>query len=363
MAKHSALLGLGPLAFSIAFGLSLLSERDYKQASFTGITALSAVYAGGLVATKQQNQAAGNESYHLQTYAAASKLPEIAVFWDYENIRSASHGTKVPLAESLIAFSKSQGHPRLKRVYANWRREKSGRVAQALYGLGFETVHVSTGKQNSVDIKLSVDCLTAATQYRTIEKFIIVTSDRDFVPLINTLKNAFKREVILVGNINQASDQILLSADEFIDIKELNFNRERDTVSYEEALDCLVNNINLAFDQRYSNTSFGTIDRLMRADPDYSYGGVYSIRKDNDSTCRFRYFKDFIAAAEADGEIIVSEDKELFLPEYDSSEEEYPDEEYSEEDYEYRLAQEQDLPQDLNSISQEEYRILIDSKG
>ena len=359
MARHWALLGLGPLAFSIAFGLSLLSERDFKQASFTGITALSAVYAGGLVATKQQNQAAFDAPCSpLQTDSAASKLPEIAVFWDYENIRSASHGTKAPLAESLIAYSKSQGHPRLKRVYANWRREKSVRVAQALYGLGFETVHVSTGKQNSADIKLSVDCLTAATQHRTIEKFIIVTSDRDFVPLINTLKNTFKREVILVGNIDQASDQILLSADEFVDIKELDFNRERDTVSYEEALDCLVNNINLAFDQRYSNTSFGTIDRLMRADPDYSYGGVYSIRKDNDSTCRFRYFKDFIAAAEADGEVIVSEDKELFLPEYDSSEDEYP-----EDEYEYRLAQDQNLPQALSSIPQEECRVLIDSKG
>ena len=406
MARNWVLLGLGPIAFGVAFGLSFLSDRDFKRASFTGVATLSAAYAGGLAAVMQRHPAKHGE-VDLQRHAdlaglvapidtlkaevkevlplhtqltdlkerivaieaacqesrvfqanhtfvqsediSPTKQREVAIFWDYENIRSASQGTKAPLAESLINYSKSQGHPRRKMVYANWRREKSEYIAQILYGLGFETVHVSTGKQNSADVKLSVDCLETVTQYPTIEKFIIVTSDRDFVPLINTLKNTFKKEVILVGQIDQASHQLLLSADDFIDVKKLDSSEESETISYQDALECLVKNVAFAPSRGYNNTSFATIDRSMRADPDFYYRGVSSIRKDDGGA--FRYFKDFIAAAQATGKIIVSEDKELSIAEPDSPATES----------EHSPPQDHGPPQDLSSITREQWRLLIDS--
>ncbi|MFX1569004.1 MAG: hypothetical protein ACFFCV_11635, partial [Promethearchaeota archaeon] len=47
-------------------------------------------------------------------------MDEVAIFWDYENVRVVAKGTNVPLAEALIKYSESLGHPRVKKVYSDW---------------------------------------------------------------------------------------------------------------------------------------------------------------------------------------------------------------------------------------------------
>ncbi|NJM65054.1 MAG: NYN domain-containing protein, partial [Acaryochloris sp. RU_4_1] len=250
---------------------------------------------------------------------------EVAVFWDYENVKIAAQGIQAPLAESLVEYSQSQGHPRLKIVYANWRREKESLV-RALYSLGFEPIHVSTGKENSVDVKLTVDCLNTAYQYPQVQQFIIVTGDRDFVPLVNALKTLEKR-VTLIGRAEVASSQLLLSADEFIDLEKLDASETEELspsqpqlstrISYEDAVACLLAAINLARVQGKS-TRFGAIDRLMRADVHYAYQGVASIHKSGQPP--FANFSAFVDAVAAAGKIQIRTlegFKELFLPDED----------------------------------------------
>lgn len=374
MSKNWVVLGLGPIAFGIAFGLSLLSDRDVRRASLVGTTALSAAYAGGLVSTRQTNNI-GKEilPLHTQLVALQSRVDSleavradfplpieytphskksipsgqgnVAIFWDYENVRVAAQGSKSPLAESLIAYSESQGHPSIKIAYANWQQERSKYIAQALYSLGFETVHVSTGKANSADIKLAIDCLEVARQYPSIEKFIIVTSDRDFVPLTNILKNTFKKKVVVVGQIEKVNNQLLASA-EFIDIRKLDSNEESETISYRDAVECLEKAV-ISAPTLGKSTRLSVIDQLMRSDTDFSYQGVSSIRKDDGSG--FRNFKQFILAAEKDNKVTVSELGEISIPEINES---VTDSEVVFHDSEYS-------PQDLSSITREQWRILI----
>jgi len=338
ISKQGLILGVGPLAFAIAFGLTYLSERDTRRASVTGLAALSATYATGLITTAERRQnlnvpyPASKVERETPTPApSSSEFPaspvqpvEVAVFWDYENVKIAAQGIQAPLAESLVDYSLSQGHPRLKIVYSNWRREKESLV-QALYSLGFEPIHVSTGKENAVDVKLTVDCLNTAYQYPLVQHFIIVTGDRDFVPLVNALKTLEKR-VTLIGRAEVASSQLLLSADEFIDLEKLD-TREVEAaaptkvlvqkISYDDAVACLLAAIDLARDQGKS-TRFGAIDRLMRANVHYSYQGVGSITRPNQPP--FANFSAFVDAAAAEGKIQIKTlagFKELFLLEED----------------------------------------------
>jgi uncharacterized protein (TIGR00288 family) len=144
----------------------------------------------------------------------------IAVFWDYENTKVPAEGINLPLAEALIAYSGSLGHPTILRVYSNWQREKSAVSVQALYSLGFEPIHVSMGKPNSVDLKLAIDCLSTAYNHSEIEHFIIVTADKDFIPLVNALK-ALKKRVIIVGKADVVSEHLMLSAHNFVPLETL----------------------------------------------------------------------------------------------------------------------------------------------
>ncbi|NJK40746.1 MAG: NYN domain-containing protein [Acaryochloridaceae cyanobacterium SU_2_1] len=331
LTKPGLILGLGPLVFAIAFGLSYVTERDSRRASLTGVMALSVAYGTALVC--QSETYASSSASAITTQIMAGDPPsqsiaeprEVAVFWDYENVKVAAQGLQAPLAESIVDYSQSQGHTRLKIVYSNWRREKESLV-QALYSLGFEPIHVSTGKENSVDVKLTVDCLNTAYQYPQVHQFIIVTGDRDFVPLVNALKN-LKKRVTLIGRAEVASDQLLLSADEFIDIEKLgteepdapSFEKRQQVpkISYDDAVQCLIAAINLARNQGKSSR-FGAIDRLMRANIHHSYQGIASINRGNGRG--FANFSAFVVAVAEQGKVQIrtlAGFQELFLPEED----------------------------------------------
>ncbi|WP_299415130.1 NYN domain-containing protein [Acaryochloris sp. IP29b_bin.148] len=355
VSKQGLILGLGPLAFAIAFGVTYLSDRDVRRSSVTGLAALSATYATGLIATEDRRRQIAHARAVPQTHVLPpesviqSAPSEVAVFWDYENVKIAAQGIQAPLAESLVDYSQSQGHPRLKIVYSNWRREKESLV-QALYSLGFEPIHVSTGKENAVDVKLTVDCLNTAYQYPDVGHFIIVTGDRDFVPLVNALKTLEKR-VTLIGRAEVASNQLLLSADEFIDLEKLDTSdseetaptkRLSQTISYEDAVACLLAAINLARDQGKS-TRFGAIDRLMRANVKYTYGGVASITRPD--AAPFTNFSAFVDAAAKAGQVQIKTlagFKELFLPDEDPE------------------AESEFSSQDSGPLTREQWQIILD---
>ncbi|MFW9997331.1 MAG: NYN domain-containing protein [Candidatus Odinarchaeota archaeon] len=253
----------------------------------------------------------------------------MAIFWDYENIRAVAQGINVPLAEALINYSETIGHPRLKKAYSNWRTT-SDTVIQALYSLGFEPIQVSMGKQNSVDVKLTVDCMSTVKDIPTIKHVIIVTGDKDYIPLVNWLKER-RHHVIVIGQSDIVSEHLMLSADDFVSLEELpkspttpstakEVQTEETFIPFSEAVACLVEAISTARDQG-KTTRFPVIDTTMRSNTHYAYDGVSSVRIQEDKEQKsFKTFSDFINAAEETGrvKIVISEGfKELFLPDED----------------------------------------------
>lgn len=91
---------------------------------------------------------------------------------------------------------------------------------------GYEVIQKPTKEfegriKGNVDLELAVDCLDLSPY---IDHYILATGDSDFIPLIKSLKRRGKKITIMStrkGNPSILSDDLLRSADDFIEIKDL----------------------------------------------------------------------------------------------------------------------------------------------
>ena len=156
-----------------------------------------------------------------------SHRPDVAVFIDFENVY-VSVRDKLdanPNFESIMERCEDFGRVVIARAYADWYRYP--RVTSALYANGIEPMYVPTyyydrdmgrtGRpiKNSVDMQLCVEAMKTLYTNPNIAKFVLATGDRDFIPLVNTIRQQGK-EVIVIGIGGAASAHLAQSADEFI---------------------------------------------------------------------------------------------------------------------------------------------------
>src|SRR5947207_6534052 len=156
-----------------------------------------------------------------------SQRPDVAVFIDFENVY-VSVRDKLdanPNFEMIMDRCEDFGRVVIARAYADWYRYP--RVTSALYANGIEPMYVPTyyydremgrtGRaiKNSVDMNLCIDAMKTLFTNTNIAKFVLATGDRDFIPLVNTIRQQGK-EVIIIGIGGAASAHLAQSADEFI---------------------------------------------------------------------------------------------------------------------------------------------------
>jgi len=157
---------------------------------------------------------------------------DVAVFIDFENVyvsvREKLDAT--PNFESMMDYCNDLGRVVIARAYADWYRYP--RITSALYANGIEPMYVPTyyydkdmgrtGRaiKNSVDMNLCVDAMKTLYLNQNIGKFVLATGDRDFIPLVNSIRQQGK-EVIIIGIGGAASTHLGQSADEFIFYEQL----------------------------------------------------------------------------------------------------------------------------------------------
>ncbi len=156
-----------------------------------------------------------------------SSRADVAVFVDFENIyvsvREKFDAT--PNFELIMDRCEDFGRIVLARAYADWYRYP--RVTSALFANGVEPMYVPTyyydrevgrtGRpiKNSVDIHLCIEAMRTLYTQAHISKFVLVTGDRDFIPLVNAIRQNGK-DVIVIGIGGAASAHLAQSADEFL---------------------------------------------------------------------------------------------------------------------------------------------------
>jgi uncharacterized protein (TIGR00288 family) len=132
----------------------------------------------------------------------------IALLIDYENVGIDS-------MQGLVEQLSGMGRIIVKRAYADWSSQRKGQ--ERLIELGVEAVHNYRGTRagkNSCDIKLTIDAVELLHSAQ-VDTFVIVSSDSDFVPLVNHLRGSGKA-VVGAGRRAVTSTTMVKSCDKYI---------------------------------------------------------------------------------------------------------------------------------------------------
>ena len=147
---------------------------------------------------------------------------DVALFIDWENFKiSLAAGNRAPNVSALKEEVSNHGRVVVAKAYADWvtRSPELKGASQfiidppALYAAGIEPVYVptrlplgtpsplntrTTRVKNSVDVKMTADCIECAHSYPNIGTYVLVSGDSDFIHVINSLRAIGKR-VIIIG--------------------------------------------------------------------------------------------------------------------------------------------------------------------
>ena len=146
---------------------------------------------------------------------------DVALFIDWENFKiSLATGHRTPNVSALKEEVSNLGRVVVAKAYADWvaRTPELRGASQfindppALYAAGIEPVYVPTRLsfgdtqsnrqrtiwvKNSVDVKMTADCIECAHSYPNIGTYVLVSGDSDFIHVVNTLRTMGKRVVII----------------------------------------------------------------------------------------------------------------------------------------------------------------------
>jgi len=280
---------------------------------------------------------------------------DVAVFIDFENVY-VSVREKLdasPNFELIMDRCNDLGRVVIARAYADWYRYP--RITSALYANGIEPMYVPTyyydkemgrtGRaiKNSVDMNLCIDAMKTLFLNTNIQKFVLATGDRDFIPLVNSIRQQGK-EVIVIGIGGAASTHLAQSADEFVFYEQLighaqtihsepipdgpsGKSRRHESVtstpgvmpkpepvqSNQDIYDTLVKAIHVVRERGYLST-LGSLKLVMKE----LMGGEFKESHYKDINGRsFTKFKDFVIDAEKRGKVQLYTSgtvSEVFLP-------------------------------------------------
>ena len=147
---------------------------------------------------------------------------DVALFIDWENFKiSLAAGNRTPNLSSLKEEVGNLGRVVVAKAYADWvtRAPELRGASQfivdppSLYAAGIEPVFVPTRipstqassangmrtyrVKNSVDVKMTADCIECAHSYPNIGTFVLVSGDSDFLHVVNALRTMGKHVVII----------------------------------------------------------------------------------------------------------------------------------------------------------------------
>ena len=148
---------------------------------------------------------------------------DVALLVDWENLKfSLAQRERRPNVTALRVAAERFGRIVYARAYADWQDDVHAGDAASLYMAGLEPVYVLTKRyadaggelhiKNSVDVKLTADCVEASHQFPNIGTYIIVSGDHSFFHVVNTLRPHGKR-VVVVGVSWTTAAQLVEQAD------------------------------------------------------------------------------------------------------------------------------------------------------
>ena len=189
---------------------------------------------------------------------------QVAVMIDFENVGLGS-------IQWLFDQVSDIGRIIVKRAYADWSIASNKR--DQLLEFGIDPIHVfrsASGGKNSSDIRLVIDAVELLYQ-STVDTFVIVSSDSDFVPLVSKLRAAGKT-VIGAGRQAIVSPTLVKSCDRYFYLDEGGTTRKRvRSPKKQETETLLIRAAKATIDEEGRVLGSKLHQTLLRLDPSFDF--------------------------------------------------------------------------------------------
>lgn len=150
---------------------------------------------------------------------------DIAVFLDLDNLvigaKQANLQFDINFILDKIWSMTNNGRIVLRKSYGDWRQNQ--KLLEQLTIAGFttqSTVRINNFSKNLADMQIVVDTMDTLVDGHQYNTYVLITGDRDFTPLVQSLRKRGKR-VIGVGVKHTASRSFVSLCDEYIFYEEL----------------------------------------------------------------------------------------------------------------------------------------------
>ena len=144
----------------------------------------------------------------------------MAIFWDVENVadESATHRTMTERIRQTGTVTRAY-------AFADWDSRRQ--MAEELYSLGYDLIHVPDTKDNASDYKMASYILDHLIHYKETTRYVMITGDGDFKLIAGALKE-HGVELWLISNP-------IITASELPELATM----YSDIFSFRPALDCV----------------------------------------------------------------------------------------------------------------------------
>jgi len=199
---------------------------------------------------------------------------DVAIFLDLDNVVIGATEVNLTFDINLLLNHIKRftnGRVVLRYAYGDWRQHEQ--ITRALATAGFElqsTVRLGHMSKNLVDMQMVVDAMETLVDGHDFSTYVVITGDRDFVPLVSALRKRGK-QVIGAGLRHTTSQSLVDLCDHYFYYDELVKTRQQeraDKVSYwlQEAVTELLKERTRVpaslFKERMRALSLGELDKI-----------------------------------------------------------------------------------------------------
>jgi uncharacterized LabA/DUF88 family protein len=234
---------------------------------------------------------------------------QTTILWDIENVTPKNDSGFV---QNLIDFiAESGGQISSALSFGDWTNSRIKKLSSVLAENNFELIHIPRSRKNSADISLITHATEMVFIYPHLERFVLVTGDADFRPLIQTLKKNGK-ETWVVCDAQNASEDLLSLADKYFDYRSIiQSETEYEEDSYSE------NGSSVAMTRDNAFDLFQEAVALMEKQGKQPSSGSVKVKMKllnedfDENELGFKRWKDFIREAVKHTDVSFTEGKDI----------------------------------------------------
>ena len=142
----------------------------------------------------------------------------VGILWDIENVTPPLNTDYI---QAIIDKVTSDGRLSYAMAFGNWNNNSIKNIANELGINNFVLIHIPNSGKNSADMSLVTHGVELIYQYPHIDRYVLISGDADFRPLLISQKKYGKETWVICDVKNNASEDLLKMADKYFDFRDI----------------------------------------------------------------------------------------------------------------------------------------------